>query len=518
MKIPFYFILFCYQFCYSQLNLIDGNFTRDFVNFDNNYTYYLSIESGNLNSKLKRIDQFGSTFNVNSNIGIDAKKMVKYGTDELIFSSKNTVNIRTLYKYNISTSNLSIIDNDIIDVGNEMININGKVYFLATKNATSIGMELYVYDGTSVNLISDINNSFISSNAKDFRQIEFNGENYLILSAENPNGHRNLYKFNSDIGSALEQITNLTITSGTSTPSQLYVLESFDKLAYTMRDNSDGINGFQIWFYDFLSNSNTRITNYNPTTNQGTSPTNLIEKDNNLYFSGTNDNMNRNLFFINLNNNSVNLINGSQNNINPEYIAKYDNELYFSGLNTNSEKVLSYLNSGVITYEDQQSYYPKNITNIFKDNNQIYFGIINATTDTQKEFYVFDMNSNTYLQLTNSYNTIFKPFLKIGDFLYVLDGLNKLYSFNTQTLDSNSFIVYESLIFPNPVKSSFKLKLESSFDFKNIEIYDLSGKIVTKFNTLRNDYNISYLKSGIYIVHLNLKQSQIYFKLTKIND
>lgn len=520
-KITFLYIIFFSKLCLSQLNLIDNTMTRDFVSFDSsNYTYYLSNESGSLNSKLKRIDQIGSTFNVNTSIGTDARKLITFGTEELIFSSKNSLNVRTLFKYNITTNSLTTIDNDIIDVGDELINIDGKVFFLATKNGTNIGMELYVYDGVNVNLVSDINNSFSSSNAREFRKIIYNSTHYLIFTAENINGFRNIYKLDTSLNNGIEQITNLTFVSGTSSPTQLKTLESVGKIAYTMRDNSDGINGFQIWFYNFNSNTNTRITNYNPTTNQGSSPTNLIVKDNFLYFSGTNDGINRNLFSIDVIDNSISLITGILTNMNPLSLIKTENDLFFSSINNNNERVLSYLDSNSIIQEDQQSYYVKNPINFLKKGSQIYFGISNLTSDTQKELYAFDNITNNYTQLSNSFNETFKPFLTIDNILYVQDSTNKLYTFNTLTLNSNSFNNFENIsIYPNPVKSSFKLNLKHNFQFQKLEIFDLNGKLVTAFDKIEKNYNISDLNSGFFLVKIYDSNDKKYFlKIIKTND
>ncbi|MEY5049013.1 MAG: hypothetical protein RLZZ175_2372 [Bacteroidota bacterium] len=55
-------------------------------------------------------------------------------------------------------------------------------------------------------------------------------------------------------------------------------------------------------------------------------------------------------------------------------------------------------------------------------------------------------------------------------------------------------------VFPNP--SNGKIQITGNYD-KEIEVYDLVGKLITKTKVISNEIDLTYLKSGIYLLKIN---------------
>ncbi|NHM01620.1 T9SS type A sorting domain-containing protein [Flavobacterium difficile] len=87
---------------------------------------------------------------------------------------------------------------------------------------------------------------------------------------------------------------------------------------------------------------------------------------------------------------------------------------------------------------------------------------------------------------------------------------------NTLILASESFITKNDVkLFPNPVQNN--LTISTSFDtYQNIEILDLSGKVLTVINENTTNIDFSGFKSGIYFVKINWKDTSINFKIIKL--
>lgn len=56
-------------------------------------------------------------------------------------------------------------------------------------------------------------------------------------------------------------------------------------------------------------------------------------------------------------------------------------------------------------------------------------------------------------------------------------------------------------VFPNPVIDGFSISGDA--DIKNIQLYDISGRLVEEFSVKNTVYNISHLPKGVYVVKIN---------------
>ncbi|MBC8754664.1 T9SS type A sorting domain-containing protein [Kordia sp. YSTF-M3] len=74
---------------------------------------------------------------------------------------------------------------------------------------------------------------------------------------------------------------------------------------------------------------------------------------------------------------------------------------------------------------------------------------------------------------------------------------------STASLSTDSIeeeITDNIILYPNPTSKAFRINTNKTIT--RVEIKDLSGKIVSKWNDLRNEFNVEQLKSGLYIVTL----------------
>ena len=68
---------------------------------------------------------------------------------------------------------------------------------------------------------------------------------------------------------------------------------------------------------------------------------------------------------------------------------------------------------------------------------------------------------------------------------------------NVEVINSSKVVIY-----PNPVKDSFSLKLDNSTKVTQIELFDLTGKSIKTFGNKTTDLSISHLLKGIYVLKI----------------
>ena len=83
-------------------------------------------------------------------------------------------------------------------------------------------------------------------------------------------------------------------------------------------------------------------------------------------------------------------------------------------------------------------------------------------------------------------------------------------------VDSNK-IESETIIYPNPASDYLHILLPESFEYKDIKIYDLHGRVVINYSIANKEkniqINISNLNSGIYVVQITTNKKNIVSKM-----
>jgi len=85
------------------------------------------------------------------------------------------------------------------------------------------------------------------------------------------------------------------------------------------------------------------------------------------------------------------------------------------------------------------------------------------------------------------------------------NGAGNTRVFTSTTLSANDFQLNgkEITLYPNPSNSMFQL--ETELQIENVELYSLQGQLVKTFET-QNQYNISDLTKGVYLVKINSQE------------
>ncbi|MDW5290123.1 T9SS type A sorting domain-containing protein [Formosa sp. PL04] len=81
-------------------------------------------------------------------------------------------------------------------------------------------------------------------------------------------------------------------------------------------------------------------------------------------------------------------------------------------------------------------------------------------------------------------------------------------------LSTNDFIAKKDIkVYPNPTTDRFKLN--SKINVNNVKIFNLSGQLVKTLESATNNYDISDLKSGLYLANINTDSGSRTIKLIK---
>ena len=77
-------------------------------------------------------------------------------------------------------------------------------------------------------------------------------------------------------------------------------------------------------------------------------------------------------------------------------------------------------------------------------------------------------------------------------------------TYTSSTLGANEVLQYDNRIqiYPNPTSDFFKINIPTDISVKNIEIIDVSGRIVKTFNKAEH-YKINDLQKGVYTIKIN---------------
>lgn len=116
----------------------------------------------------------------------------------------------------------------------------------------------------------------------------------------------------------------------------------------------------------------------------------------------------------------------------------------------------------------------------------------------------FPTGGNWYDLMDDTGNTTYS-----GTTVNIPAGQFRIFGNAAVTLSTDEFDVNDTFsIYPNPSHSSFSVNINVS----NVEVYDLTGKLVKSFNgdfTRADNFDISSLHSGIYLVKVKNDNNQI---------
>ena len=334
---------------------------------------------------------------------------------------------------------------------------NNAIYFAAHNG--SLDFELWTSDGTNAgtSLLKDI---YASGSANPSNFIEFNSK--LYFTANTASGGRLYMSDGSEPGTTI-------VSSSASYPSNM--VASGSHLFFK--------SGSDLWKTDGVSTSALGISGY---------PNSLTDHNGTLYFSTNVGGLGYELWKTDGVNYSIvkDIIPGSNQSSNINEIISFGGYLLF-GAGDNSQNKELWISDGTETG-----------TNLFQD--------INPSTEQYgngsdpKNFFV---QGNTLYFSANDGATNIEP-----------------WTLNTNTLSVEEVEVSNVgvKLFPNPTDEGFNIVTHNN-TLETIEIYSILGeKIVTikKSNIpIDNWFNISQLKSGIYLVKIKTSHQEKTIKIIK---
>jgi hypothetical protein len=93
--------------------------------------------------------------------------------------------------------------------------------------------------------------------------------------------------------------------------------------------------------------------------------------------------------------------------------------------------------------------------------------------------------------------------------------LQKLYRFDNGSfvLSTDTFSFESIQLFPNPTENTIQFKNMDAQNFKHIEVFDVTGKVLLlETNITKNQISIAKLTTGIYFIRVFLKNKQVVTK------
>jgi len=266
-------------------------------------------------------------------------------------------------------------------------------------------------------------------------------------------------------------LVNTIETVKDSTPVDLEcsaILLDDSKLAYTYKRG--------LIIYDYVENK--ELANKQLYETSGLSPVIYLEKSktkNELLVSG----YNQSVFIVDYNLNATDTILPNFTDINGK------NYLGFSKYKS------SFINDSLLYILGQQHLVVYNINqdSVLKDYNEMNPG---GYTNVGLKFLDFDFNSEI-ITAVNNYGDVYGlvPYTVITN------------------VEKN---ITRDLVYPNPVKSEFKLNLDY---LDEVKIFDLNGLIIKDIKHNSDKINISDIPSGVYYLQVKQNNELIYTKLVK---
>ena len=263
--------------------------------------------------------------------------------DKLYFSAIDAENGEELWVSDGTTAGTQLVkdiypgSNDYGSYGDSyprnLVEFNNKLYFSANDNEN--GRELWVSDGTSegTQLVKDINpdnSSFYGNNSSPYNLTEFNNKLYFSAN-DNENGRELWVSDGTTEGTQL--VKDIYPGSDGSFP---FDLTEFNDQLYFSAGN--GENGNELWVSDGTTEGTQLVEDINPGSNNfgyayGSSPSNLTEFNDQLYFSADDAENGRELWVSDGTTEGTQLVKDiypGSGDSSPSNLTEFNNQLYFS--------------------------------------------------------------------------------------------------------------------------------------------------------------------------------------------
>lgn len=492
--------------------------------------------SSNAKTNSLAATNFGLVFCADDNPSI--LNMEPYFSDG---SETGTFKLNEINANNVVTNASSVSPTD----DTQFIELNGYVYFAA--GSASNNVELWRTDGTTVGttLVKEINASTSSSSNPNYITVL---NNSFVFSASNGlSGSNNGTELWISDGTTAGTVLLKDINPGTASSSPSNFVHLDGEIFFTA-DN--GTNGRELWKTDGtssgtvmvkdlvvgVSSSNPQYTTVyngdlyfraagelykstgvvgnggvlkNINTSGNSDPIGFKVFNGRLYFSADDGVNGRELWRTNGTVFGTQLfkdINSGSGNSSPQDFEISNATLFFKATSSSNTELWKSdglaVNTVAITSSNLN---PQKLTNY---NNKVYF------VGPNNRLWVSDGSTSGTYEVSGTYSNIINVYKMtvFDDELFF--GAGNLYKYLDPTLSNDEFVETQSFkLYPNPTSSYFSIS--SNMEIKNLEVFDILGKKVKAFTNVREFYNISDLRNGIYFIKFNSKNKTQTIKLIK---
>ncbi|WP_281556622.1 Ig-like domain-containing protein [Thalassomonas sp. RHCl1] len=249
-----------------------------------------------------------------------------------------TASVNVLIVNTNTAPEIVLKDNRIDIADNELIEYQGKFYFVADDHES--GQELWVYDVATelTNLVKDINDGAQGSVPQGFIVYQ----DLLYFSADDGVHGRELWRYDASTGKA-ELVADINQGGESGSPQELTIYNN--RLYFSADTGVDIARKRELWVYDLTTESVTAVTDFNVQTNgfnegyiQG-----LTVYYGRLYFATSGQTFGHELWAYDDQTRETSLITdiwSGQGSSYPQGMVVYNNKLYFSAINKNSGRKL----------------------------------------------------------------------------------------------------------------------------------------------------------------------------------
>ena len=453
---------------------IDPNNSSDPVAFSNIGGDFYVTASVNGDNELLKITNNGGVYtseliSVNGTSGSSnpGKKVV--ANNKLYFPAIAANGYSSLFEYN----GTNLIDHTpgFADKRNpqNLIVVNGKIYFSGTLSATQSRRYLYVFDESANPKVSLINISgmpSIPSTSLSFAPSNFvSVGNILYFTATHDSGNIRLFYLNSTDGTS-GHINNNSLADAN-------FLFAYGSDIY-LRGK---LNGSTTDEFLKVDTQNGNVISVLPNNPQVPINSTFTGHANVLYYKTNFNGSNEGLGIYNLNTNTFSFKNTAPNNSQIDYITKYNGKIYFSSFFPGSDKELAEYNpnTDVITQiEVNNGALGSSPSWLYVFENKLFFGAAGGN-GAGRELWVYDFNA----------------------------------------LSVNDVVLKNISIYPNPVKESFLLTAKDQISIDRVDLINIHGQLVKSFSRIPNVYDIVELSQGVYFVNIETDRGNSTIKIIK---